>query len=85
MRHASADSLERLSELLIALRCEPKLSEKGSGKFYAKNRAFIHFHEDPNGLFADVRFGAEFERVSVDSQAEQRKLLDAIRKHLSST
>lgn len=50
--------------------------------FYLKNCAFIHFHEDPDGLFADGRFAVEFERVPVNSQAEQMTLLDAIRSHL---
>lgn len=36
--------------------------------FYLKSRAFLHFHEDAAGLFADVRAadGKAFERIKVD-------------------
>ena len=29
--------------------------EKKRGVFYFKSRAFLHFHEDPKGMFADIR------------------------------
>jgi hypothetical protein len=64
---------------LAELRDLPGLREKSRGAFYRGWRAFLHFHEDPTGLFADIRVGAEFERVNVTSTQEQRRLLRKVR------
>ncbi len=41
------------------------------------------FHEDPAGLFADVKLeGADFTRLRVSTQAERRALLAAVRRAL---
>jgi hypothetical protein len=40
-----------------------------------KSRAFLHFHEDPAGLFADVRTAPVWERCPVNTRAEQKSLL----------
>jgi hypothetical protein len=39
--------------------------------------AFLHFHEDSNGLFADARVlpGGEFERLQVDTEQGTALLL----------
>jgi hypothetical protein len=79
MRHATPGALDQLEPLLAQLRLVPGLVEKSRGVFYRKSRAFLHFHEDPSGLHADVRFGDDFERVRVESDAEQRALLSRIR------
>ena len=31
------------------------LTERTPGTFYRRSRAFLHFHADPAGIFADVR------------------------------
>jgi hypothetical protein len=53
------------------------LRETTRGVFYAKGRAVLHFHEDPAGLFADLRpLGAtDFERIKVDDEVGQAALL----------
>ena len=79
MRHATSEGLNQLEPLLAQLRLVPGLVEKNRGTFYRKSRAFLHFHEDPSGLHADVRFNEEFERVRVESDAEQQALLSRIR------
>jgi hypothetical protein len=79
MRHATPAALERLEPLLAALRELPTLREKSRGTFYRGSRAFIHFHEDPLGLFADARIGPEFERFRVTTLKEQRQLLQRVR------
>ena len=79
MRHATSEGLNQLEPLLAQLRLVPGLVEKNRGTFYRKSRAFLHFHEDPSGLHADVRFNEEFERVRVESNAEQQALLSRIR------
>jgi len=72
MKHASAAALDQLESLLIELRKCAGLKEKQRGVFYRKSAAFLHFHEDPAGLFADVRTGASWERLPVGTRAEQK-------------
>jgi hypothetical protein len=56
MKHADSDTLAQLAPLLIQVRQRvPSLKEKGMGKFYLKSSAFLHFHQDPAGLFADLK------------------------------
>jgi hypothetical protein len=78
MKHAGPEALDRLDSLLAALRELPGLREKSRGTFYRGSRAFLHFHEDPAGMVADVRFDAEFERVDVSSAEAQARLLRRI-------
>jgi hypothetical protein len=79
VKHAGAQALDELEPLLVALREIPGLREKSRGTFYRGSRAFLHFHEDLAGLFADVRIDAEFERVRVTSADERQDLLGRIR------
>lgn len=71
MKHAGSDALDRVDALLEELRQVPGLREKNRGIFYRGSRAFLHFHEDPTGVFADVRFRDDFERVRVTAPEEQ--------------
>ena len=77
MKHVGPDDLDRLEPLLVSLRAVPGLVEKKRGVFYRRSKAFLHFHADPAGLFADVRLvaGGDFERFRVSTAAEQRALL----------
>ena len=80
MRHARAAALDALEDILTALRGHEELRERKRGIFYRKSVAFLHFHEDPAGLFADVRLdGANFERYPVTSRKHQGDLLTRIR------
>jgi hypothetical protein len=84
MKHATPATLDRLEPLLRELRGCDGLREKSRGAFYRGSRAFLHFHEDPAGLFADVRLaGADFTRLRATTQAEQHALLGAVRRALS--
>lgn len=67
MKHAGPEALDMLEPLLIRVRTLPGLIEKKRGTFYRKSRAFLHFHEDPTGLFADIRAhdAADFDRFDV--------------------
>lgn len=85
VKHAGPDALDRLDGLLSALREVPGLREKSRGTFYRGSRAFLHFHEDPAGLFADVRFEATFERVGVSNAKDQGRLLRKVRSLVSRT
>ena len=84
MRHAGSDALHVLESLLAELRALPGLNEKRRGVFYAKSRAFLHFHEDPAGLFADLRGAADadFERFDVTGAEGRKRLVEAARARL---
>jgi hypothetical protein len=78
LKHAGAAALHGLSELLAKIRAKEGITEKKLGIFYRKSKSFLHFHEDPAGLFADLRVGAEFSRYPVNTPAERQVLLTAI-------
>jgi hypothetical protein len=83
VRHATADALDRIEALLASLRGLAALREKKRGTFYRGSNAFLHFHEDPAGIFADVKLGgAEFTRLRATTRAEQRRLLGVVRRAL---
>lgn len=80
MRHARDQDLDRIEDLLVQLRTLPELVEKKRGVFYRKSRAFLHFHEDPKGLFADL--SDPDERIEVTGAAGQAALMAAARERL---
>ena len=82
MRHARPEDLEPLADLLASLRELDGLVERSPGTFYRKSKAFLHFHADPTGMFADLKDGDHFERSRVSTKAEQRHLLTQAR-HLT--
>jgi hypothetical protein len=82
VRHAGADALDRLEPLLAELRGCDGLVEQRRGVFYRRSRAFLHFHDDPSGLHADVRLEDEFERRRVETDAERAELLAEVRAEL---
>ena len=67
------------SPSLAGLRHFEELRERKRGNFGRGSRAFLHFHEDPAGLFVDVREGADFARHPVTTRAEQRTFLRHVR------
>jgi hypothetical protein len=72
VRHARDQDLDRIEPLLAQIRtAAPLLREKKRGVFYLRGRAFLHFHEDPKGMFADIGAGdgKDFERLQVDDPA----------------
>jgi hypothetical protein len=71
VKHAGKETLASLAPLLEELRAIPGLVEKSTGVFYLHSRAFLHFHEDPAGIFADARLdGVDFERVEVTPRGQ---------------
>lgn len=84
MRHISGAGLDELEGLLADLRGIDGLTEKNRGVFYRGSRAFLHFHEDPTGLYADARLdGIEFARIRVSTKAERKRLLSRVRTAVS--
>jgi hypothetical protein len=83
MKHAGPNALDELEPFLVRLRKLEGLKEKKRGSFYRKGpkgwRNFIHFHEDPAGLFADVSFAEGDERIECSKAAQKADLLRRIR------
>jgi hypothetical protein len=75
MKHAGPLALDRLEPVLRKLRELDGLHERKRGAFYRGSSAFLHFHEDPAGFFADLKVAGDFVRFPVNSGAEVEKLL----------
>jgi hypothetical protein len=82
MKHAGPEALDELAELIVAIRARG-LKEPRSGAFYRKGKAWLHFHEDKAGLFADIRLGTDWQRLRVSEPRERSALLAVIDKNLS--
>ena len=80
MRHAREEDLDRIEDLLAQVRALPGLVEKKRGVFYRKSRSFLHFHEDPKGMFADI--SDPDERIDVTNTAGRAELMAKARKRL---
>jgi hypothetical protein len=78
VKHAGPSTLARIPKLLDELRTFNALREKRPGVFYLESRAFLHFHDDPDGVFADVRLADEFVRMRASTRPEQADLLGRI-------
>jgi hypothetical protein len=78
VKHAGAGALDTLGDLLKSLRARSTLVEKRPGIFYVKGRAFLHFHEDRAGLFADLRQDGDWQRLPVNDPGEHARLLAAV-------
>ncbi|MBI5939628.1 MAG: hypothetical protein HY859_04300 [Caulobacterales bacterium] len=84
MKHAGPSALDQLEPLVARVRALPGLKEKSRGVFYRGGKAFLHFHEDPAGLFADVRLaGQDFERFRVETEEEREGFLALASKSFS--
>jgi hypothetical protein len=83
MKHATAAALDQLETLLQRIRALETLKERSRGVFYRGSQAFLHFHEDAAGLFADVRFANDWERSPVNLKSEQTALIRKIKSSLS--
>jgi hypothetical protein len=75
MKHAGPQALDQLEPVLAKLRKLDGLRERKRGAFYRGSSAFLHFHEDPAGFFADLKVADDFVRFPVNSGAEVEKLL----------
>jgi hypothetical protein len=82
VKHAGGDALRGLSVLLDQIRSKDGIREKKLGIFYRKSKAFLHFHEDPAGMFADLSVDGEFQRFPVNSKGEWKVFLSAVEREL---
>jgi len=85
MRHARDHDLDRIEDLLVQIRTLPGLKEKTRGTFYLKAKGFLHFHEDPKGMFADLSGpgGKGFDRIDVTNPKGQAALVEAARHRIA--
>lgn len=78
MKHAGLETLAVLEPLLAQLRAAlPGVVERKPGAFYRKSQAFLHFHEDPAGLFADLKQADGWQRWPVNTMTERQALVKA--------
>ena len=78
MKHAGSEALDRLEGLLEQIRAFDGLKEVKRGVFYRKSKAFLHFHEDPTGLYADLLQDRVRARLPVTSAGEQAAFLEKV-------
>jgi hypothetical protein len=57
--------------------------ERRPGVFYVKGKAFLHFHEDPAGIFADIKIGNDWERFAVKGARARSEFLKLAARTLS--
>jgi hypothetical protein len=86
VRHVTTETSGRIASLLDEIRSIDGLVEKSPAHFYRKSQGFLHFHEDGDDVYADVRLQSrDFERVRVTTKTEQRKLIADIRRCLGAS
>jgi len=83
MKHAGATALDALEPVLKQLRTLAGITEKKRGLFYRGSSAFLHFHEDPAGFFADFKKDGDFVRVPVNNRKEIEILISAVKRALA--
>jgi hypothetical protein len=83
VKHATPARLDSIEPLLESLRKFEALREIKRGIFYLKSTAYLYFHEDPAGLFADVKLKGKWSRLNVSAATTRKELLAAVRRDLS--
>jgi hypothetical protein len=78
MKHARRENLADIEDILKQLRKRAIAKEKSPGVFYLKGRAWLHFHEDSEGLYADVRPDSAWIRVCVSNPDGRQRLLELL-------
>jgi len=63
--------------LLDDIRRRPGMIERKTGVFYRRGRAFLHFHEDAAGMFADL-CSEDWVRFGLATAAERDEFLAAL-------
>jgi hypothetical protein len=84
MKHAGPAALDALEPILAQLRTLDGLKEKNRGTFYRGSNAFLHFHEDPAGFFADLKVDGDFIRLPLNNRKEIDALIREARRALAS-
>ena len=71
-------------DLVDALRAIGGLTDLGQGapNFHFRSRPFLHFHDDGDGIYADVRLGRDFQPVWASTPGERLELLALVLDHV---
>lgn len=85
MKHASPPTFDKIEPLLSAVRGNSGIKEKGRAIFYRRGAAFVHFHEDPAGIFADIKVDSEWLRFPVNTPADCQVFLERVNAALSTS
>lgn len=82
MARAGELALNKVEALLAAARLVPGVVERKRGIFYLKGTGFLHFHEDADGIFADIKLDLkkDFVRMRVSTAAERQAFLKSLKK-----
>ena len=78
MKHAGPAALDSIEDILQEIRTYAGLRERKRGVFYHRSSAFLHFHEDPQGMFADLKLGERFVRFPVTGDENRERFLGAV-------
>ena len=68
----------QLAPLMEALRAHPVLREVREAHFHLHGREFLHFHDEPDGVVADVRLATGRVRLPAASRSDQAELLERV-------
>lgn len=77
---------KELVKLVDALRATEGLTAKGKSlsAFYIGSKPFLHFHDEADGLRADVKWdGKFFTQEPVETHAQRVALLKRVQAHLT--
>ena len=61
------------------------LIEKANGAFYQRRNGILHFHEDDEGIYADVKVAGDWQRVQIDRAQGKRRVVSLLRKEYVAT
>lgn len=83
MKHATTETIAKLEPLLNRIRKFRELKEKKPGIYYYKFNAFLHFHEDGNQVYADIKLiPPNFERFPASTSEQQDQLISLIQRKI---
>ena len=77
-------TIEALSILLNFLRSYEILNEVKPTNFHLNGKGFIHFHDEPDGLWADIFLSKGRLRMPVNTASEQADVIGPLNQHLNS-
>ena len=69
------DTIEALSILLNFLRSYEILNEVKPTYFHLNGKGFIHFHDEPDGLWADIFLSRRVKRMPANTASEQADVI----------
>ena len=78
------ETIEALSILLNFLRSNEILNEVKPTNFHLNGKGFIHFHDEPDGLWADIFLSKERLRMPANTASEQADVIGTIEPALES-